>query len=186
MQLQSIYFVAEIISAVAVIASLIFVGVQLRQTNTQTTQANKIASADSQRDLLKTASAWLLLTLDKPRVLNDVRQALMEYDTASHETKANFGSWAWSFLLVMEQCVYMKEHDLITASSFSGFETATLGIIVTPGGSQWWTHSKKTIGVAVSEHLDRRLSELGGVTPPIYELMTQFAPFEAHNERGSA
>jgi len=174
--IQDLGAIGEFVSSIAIVITLMFLGVQVRLSNQQTSQTNKIARADSQRDLLKSASEFFRTTLDNPTVLQDVRLGLMSYDGASHETKSNFGTWAYGLLFIMEQCVYMKEDGLITDSSFNGFETASLGIIVTPGGAEWWTHTKKVIGVTVVEHLDRRLIELEGVTPPLYELMTQFAP----------
>jgi hypothetical protein len=168
----------EFFGAILLFASLIYVGIQVRLSNQQTSQANKIAAADSQRDLLKQAAGFFHLTLDNPTVLRDVRLGLMSYDNASHETKNNFATWAFALLHIMEQCVYMNDQVLITGSSFKGFETAALGIIVTPGGAEWWVHTKKVIGATVVEHLDRRLIELEGITPPFYELFTQFAPIE--------
>jgi hypothetical protein len=178
MDIQDLGAIGEFVSSIAIVITLIFLGFQVRLSNQQTTQANKIARADSQRDILKTGAKFLQLTLDNPTVLRDVRLGLMSYDSASHETKSNFGTWAFGLLHAMESAVYMNDDGLITDSSFKGFETATLGIIVTPGGAEWWMHTKKVIGVDLVEHLDRRLIELGGVTPPFYEMFTQFSPIE--------
>ena len=171
MTLQDIGLTAQIAGVLLIPASLFFVGIQMRQ-------AHALARAESQRDLLKSIGVFLQMTLDNPRVLGDIRHGLQAYDSASAETRSNFTTWAFAYLHVMEQCVYMQAHGLITDSSFNGFETGALGIIVTPGGSQWWAHTRKIIGASVSEHLDKRLAELGGVTPPIHELLTQFAPVD--------
>jgi hypothetical protein len=178
MNWEALGAIGELVAAAGVMGTLLFVGIQVRLSNQQTSQANKIAAADSQRDLLKQAAGFFHLTLDNPTVLRDVRLGLMSYDNASHETKNNFATWAFALLHITEQCVYMNDEDLITGSSFKGFETAALGIIVTPGGAEWWVHTKKVIGATVVEHLDRRLIELEGITPPFYELFTQFAPIE--------
>ncbi len=169
MTLESIYYIGQTIAVVAILGSLIAIYFQMRQ-------GQALARADSQRDLLKSIGVFLQMTLDNPRVLRDVRLGLQEYDTASHETKSNFTTWAFAYLHVMEQCVYMKADGLITESSFNGFEAGALGIISTPGGAQWWEHSKKIIGQDVVVHLERRLAELGDSVPPFYELLTQFAP----------
>jgi hypothetical protein len=178
MPLEKIYYLSQIIAVLAVLASLVFLGRQVSLSNQQTSQANIIAAADSQRDLLKQVSGFFHLTLDNPTVLRDVRLGLMSYDNAPHETKNNFATWAFALMHIMEQCVYMNDKDLITDSSFRGFETAALGLIVTPGGAEWWVHTRKVIGATLVEHLDNRLIELEGITPPFYELFTQFAPIE--------
>ncbi|PHS29229.1 MAG: hypothetical protein COA85_01725 [Robiginitomaculum sp.] len=171
MTLESIYYIGQTVAVLAILASLVALYFQQRQ-------GQVIARASSQRELLKSASEFLLLTFDNPKVLKDVRHGLMEFDSAPHETKSNFGNWAWVFLVIMEQCVYMKRDELITASSYNGFELGALGIITTPGGAQWWAHTRKVMGVDLVARLDQRLTELGGVTPPIYEFMPQFAPVE--------
>ena len=159
MTLEELYYVSQIVAVAMILASLIAIWLQMRQNHA-------LARADAQRDLLKSIGTFLQMTLDNPRVLTDVRLGLQEYDTAS------------AYLHVMEQAVYTKADKLITYPSFKGIETGALGIIVTPGGCQWWAHAKKIIGAAVSQHLDKRLAELGGVTPPFYELLTQFAPVD--------
>ncbi len=171
MTLESIYYIGQTMAVLVIIASLGAIFFQMRQ-------GQLIARASSQRELLKNASEFMLLTFDNSKVLKDVRHGLMEFDGASHETKSNFATWAMTFLLIMEQCIYMKKDELITDSSYNGFELFTLGIISTPGGAQWWAHTRKFMGVDLVDHLDQRLTALGGVTPPIYEFMPQFAPME--------
>jgi len=172
MTLEALYEVSQIVAVVAILGSLIAIFFQMRQ-------GQKIARAASQRDLLNHAAEFIKLALDNPTVLEDIRRGLMEYDNAPTVTKSNFSTWAWVYMFIMEQCIYMNKDGLITKSSFDGFETGALGIISTPGGHQWWQHTKKIIGVDVSRHLDARLTALGGKTPPYYELLTQFAPIES-------
>ena len=171
MSLENVYYIGQTIAVIAILGSLIAIYFQMRQ-------GQALARADSQRDLLVGITRFLNLTMDNPSVLNDVRCGLQEYDSAHHEAKSNFATWAFGYLFVMEACVYMKKDGLITDSSFNGFEVGALGIISTPGGAQWWSHTKNIIGIDVVLHLDQKLEELGGVTPPFYELLTQFAPVE--------
>jgi hypothetical protein len=178
MNWEALGAIGELVAATGVMGTLLFVGIQVRLSSQQTSQANKIARGASQRDLLKQTAGFFQLTFDNPTVLQDIRLGLMSYDNASHESKNNFATWAFALLHIMEQCAYMHEDDLITDSSFNGFETVALGIIVTPGGAEWWMHTKKAIGMTLVEHLDKRLVELEGITPPVYELLTQFAPIE--------
>ena len=173
--LENIYYIGQTIAVVAILISLVAIFFQMRQ-------GQALARADSQRDLLKSITQFLNLTMDNPKVLEDVRRGLQEYDSQPHQAKSNFATWAYGYLFVMEQCVYMKKDNLITESSFNGFEVGALGIISTPGGAQWWAHTKKIIGADLVNHLDTRLEELDGVTPPFYELLTQFAPIEEGSE----
>jgi len=46
MTLEAIYFISQIVAVIAILASLIFVGLQVRQSNRAAVQANKLAKAD--------------------------------------------------------------------------------------------------------------------------------------------
>jgi hypothetical protein len=62
MTLETIYYIGQTVSAVAIMGSLIFVGIQVRLGHLQTEQANKLASAEmSQSTAMKASelqSSW--------------------------------------------------------------------------------------------------------------------------------
>jgi hypothetical protein len=62
MTLETIYYIGQTASAVAIMGSLIFVGIQVRLGHLQTEQANKLAGAEmTQSTLMKTSefqSSW--------------------------------------------------------------------------------------------------------------------------------
>ena len=57
MTLESLYFISQIVAVIAILASLIFVGLQVQQSNHAAVQANKLAKADmTQASLTATIS----------------------------------------------------------------------------------------------------------------------------------
>lgn len=168
MNWEAVVAVSEIIGTVTVIASLLFVGIQLRQSGS-------IEKANAQRNLLEQLSNWVGLASSDPLVFNAVRDCLHEYDSAEPIVKERFNAWAWKVLLIVEQAIYMDNDGFITESSLNGMEQGMLSILNTKEGWQWWALTSNIVGSEVSTHLQQRLEETKGTIPPWNELFPHLA-----------
>jgi hypothetical protein len=155
---------AESAGAIAVVASLIFVGYQLRQSRF-------IERASAQRELLVQAREWMFLLADDEALFQAVRAGLEDYNDADAYTRERFNAWAFNILFIIEQAHYMHRDGFLNDGSFDRFEQVVLSIIRTRGGAQWWKLTYNIVGTDVADHLARRLEEIGDTVPPWYELM---------------
>ena len=84
MNWEAIGAVGEIIGAIAVIASLLFVGNQLRQ-------GQMIERASGQRDILKQGREWFKSTQNNPELFRVISNVMMSgYDSATPDEKISF------------------------------------------------------------------------------------------------
>ena len=86
----------EVSGAIAVVASLIFVGNQLRQ-------GQAVERAKAQRDLLVQARDWFTLLSGDEQKFEAVRSCLQDFDGADDFDKERFNAWAFNMLLIVEQ-----------------------------------------------------------------------------------
>jgi hypothetical protein len=154
----------EVSGAIAVVASLIFVGNQLRQ-------GQAVERAKAQRDLLVQARDWFTLLSGDEQKFEAVRSCLQDFDGADDFDKERFNAWAFNMLLIVEQAYYMHKDGFLNDNSFYGFEQAMLSIIRASGGEQWWQHSYNIIGKDVGNYLAMRLEEIGDSVPPWYQML---------------
>ena len=159
--------VGEMIGGAAVIASLIFVGYQLRQ------QSN-IERAKAQRDLLMQIREWISLPSKNKDCFNAIQRCLDDFDNADDWSRQQFWDWATNVLLVFESVLYMKSDDFIHEGSYIRFEQLVLAISRTRGGAQWWKYMYNVIGIDVAQHINDRIEELGDSVPPWNELLPHF------------
>ena len=159
--------IKEIISSVAVIASLIFVGYQLRQQV-------YIERAKAQRELLMQIREWVSLPSQNEEYFNAIQRCLNDFDSADDWSRQQFWDWATSVLLVFESVLYMKAENFFHEGSYIRFEQLVLSISCTRGGRQWWAYMYNIIGTDVGEHINARLAEIGDTVPPWDELMPHF------------
>lgn len=171
--------IAEMLGGVAVIASLIFVGFQLRQ------QSN-IERAKAQRELLLQIREWVSMPSRDQDYFDAIRRCLDDFDNADNWSRQRFWDWATNVLLVFESVLYMKEDDFIHDGSYVRFEQLVLTILRTRGGSQWWTYVYNAIGTDVGEHINRRIKEVGDTVPPWNELLPHFKVDSALRAQSSA
>lgn len=159
--------IKEIISTLAVIASLIFVGYQLRQQV-------YIARAAAERDLLMQLRDWVSLPSHNEECFNAIRRCLNYFDGADDWSRQQFWDWATSALLIFESVLYMKAENFFHVGSYVRFEQLVLSIIRTHGGGQWWAYMYNVIGTDVGEHIRERIEEIGDTVPPWDELLPHF------------
>ncbi len=164
MNWQAIGAVGELAAAVAVVASLIFVGYQLRQSRF-------IEKANAQRDLLVQAREWMSILASDEELFDSVRTCLNDFNESEPLDKERFSSWAFNLLFLFEQVYYMRMDGFVNDGSFNRFEQATLSLIRTKGGDQWWKLAYNIVGTDVGEYLAARLEEIGDSVPPWDDLL---------------
>ena len=156
---EAIGATGELIAAVAVVGSLLFVGSQLRQ-------ARFVERANAQRDLLRQASDWVSSTSSDSELFKAVRECLQEFNGAAPIVRDRFNSWAFTFPFITESAYYKRENDFSHDNSFKGIEQVLLSIIATRGGKQWWALAYQIVGADVGNHIKKRLEETDGSIPP--------------------
>ena len=162
MNWEALGAVGEIIAAAAVIASLLFVGYQLRQSQ-------RAERAAGQRDVLRQAREWIVGPRDDPATFRTIAKLLEEFESASPDEQLVFDSWAFDCLLLIEQVIYMHDDEFLNETSRRGFEAVMLSILVTPGGAQWWKRAKKIWNQDHADYFDRLLEERSGT--PRYDTL---------------
>ena len=166
MTLEDIYYISQIVAVLAILVSLIFVGRQLRQSQ-------KMERAAAQRDLLLRVAEWVrMVHQDSDGSFDKFVLGLREYDHADALTQMMVEKCLAEFVFVAESALNMRRDGFFSDGTWRGIEGATLSLLRTPGGAQWWKYGQRTIGYEIVQHLNKRLSEMDTATPNFL----QFAP----------
>ncbi|NNE78840.1 MAG: hypothetical protein HKN18_01080 [Silicimonas sp.] len=131
MELSSFALIAEIVAAVAVIVSLLFVGYEVHQTRKQSELSNW-------RDVLQGM-------IDYKAATNDIGFADLisrghaDYDSLSAPEKLSFGLYLEQGIHVFGN--FIKHNDSLP-QKLQGLESAIgqsfCDLLTTPGGAAWW------------------------------------------------
>ena len=154
MNLEAVYFVSQVIASFALIASLLFVGVQL-------SLSRKMERASAQREVLQRVSDWVRMVY---RTDNDAFDkfviGLAGYDNAPPLIRMHMDKCLSEFVFVCESALNMHKDGFFSEGTWYGIERNTLGLLLSAGGSEWWEHGRLYIGKEIVEHLDERLAEI--------------------------
>jgi hypothetical protein len=168
MTLDNISIITQVVSLLLVSGSLIFVGMQMRQTHA-------IERANAQRHLITQWQEWLSIPSQEASMFEDVRACMHDYPGSPAFKRQRFFSWAFHALWIAEQGFYQANDRLINKASFKRMVSATLAIMATPGGRIWWEEAKLLVGDDIRDYLERQLAAKGdSLPPPFYNLATHF------------
>lgn len=166
MTLESIYYIGQTVAVLAILASLVAIYFQLRQSQA-------IERATAQRELLKQSRELSMTQTIDEAYFNDICQCLQEYTNAKRFVKGRFHGFAFNWLFICEQVFYQNQNGLMNAVSFDAFMRSYLSLLRTPGGAQWWQSvAYRIVGRDISDYLNKRLAEDGDTIPPIDEILT--------------
>lgn len=150
MTLENFSLIAQILGVLLVSGSLIFVGLQMRQTHA-------IERGNAQRDLLNQTRDWWMTVAQDEETFDTFCAGLADYAGLNRYRQARFNALGWNLQHIIEGVYFQHKAGLVMASSHDGYMIAFLAILNTPGGRQWWAEASKVANAELSAYLSARL-----------------------------
>ena len=148
----------EFFGAVAVVATLAYLALQIRQSN-------KIAQADAFARLIDGHVGHHRALNASPEASEAWSRGMSDYGALSDADKVRFHTTIGPIILEFQKYKRLYDLGLLPKAEFDMFEVDVVASLLTPGGKQWWEAARGKWS-AVSNYLDRRIAELEGhVTP---------------------
>ncbi|NKB33142.1 MAG: hypothetical protein GKR91_08595 [Pseudomonadales bacterium] len=139
MNWEAIAAVGEILGAIGVIASLLFLSLQLRKSD-QTARAQSLQSViDGQRDRA------ILPLYQNPNVADIVARGYTDFENMIANDKRIFYVWISDQVFQMQQVMQLYERQLISKVDFDAWLVYLVSLVQTPGGAAAWKHIETTI-----------------------------------------
>ncbi len=167
MTLENIYYVGQTVAVVAILMSLLAVVWQMRQSQ-------KMERAAAQRDLLLRVSEWGRMMAANTGDIDRFVQGMVEYDGADALTQSFMDKAFSEFVFVAESALNMRRDGFFSEGTWEGIEGATLALLRTPGGRQWWVYGQRVIGSEIVGHLKKRLTEIPEDAPTFLDFWPSY------------
>ena len=175
MTLDQIFSASQIAAAIAVVASLFFVGLQLRQSD-RTQRAGSLQSVlDGYRD------RTFLPGINNGEVTEIWARGLTSLDLLDANEKRRFFFIMLNEFLHMQHVVKLRELKMIEPVDYDAWIAYTASLVKTPGAAALWPMTKKVITPTVSAVIDAHLARNPN-QPSFIELNRLFVA--EPNERG--
>ncbi len=173
MDIMELGAIGELVGGVAVIASLIYVGLQVRQNGEQTKQSNAIERARANRETVKNFSEVFLAMRD-PEALRIYTHATTDFDGLSDADKAVLHMSLAPLALHAITTFRVAREGLMDEEFGDAWVAHWVMMAKCPGIFRWWEHAKITFPAEFVAEVDRLLQHPEG-PPPYHQVFPWFA-----------
>jgi len=136
MTLEQAAYLSQVVAALAVLASLVFVGFQIRQN----TKSQRVVAVDS---LAAAIAAINVPAMESPLVGEALSKALHDWGSASREQRIIAHFFLFSFFKLNESAWYQRRTDVLDEAQWAGWETLARVYYHSEGVKNgWWPHRR--------------------------------------------
>lgn len=131
MTIQELGSLGELIGAIATVATLVYLAVQIR-TNTQTVRS---AATQSVHEAFATWYRMLATDADLAQI---TAAGLQDYESLSDAERARFVATFMSFLSCWQDAFIKWREGALSRELWSGWEQVSMNLFMAPGGRAFW------------------------------------------------
>lgn len=176
MSLEQAAYLSQVIAGLAVLASLLFVGIQIRQN----TRSQKVVAVNA---LTAAIAAINVPAMESPALGDALSTVFQDWDSATREQRILAHFFLFSFFKLSESAWYQRRNDVLDEQQWIGWETLLRAMYHAEGVKNGcWSHRKSAYSPQFQAHLartERPFAEMGS----LYELFGPPAP--APTNRGT-
>ncbi len=147
MNIMELGAIGELVGGVAVIATLAYLAVQIRQSN-------NLEKAESARTLTR---SYVDVTQRCDMAL--LRRGLLRFDAMDADDKHRFHALMVSYLWLLQTEFSLNEAALTERGLFESNAQVMESWIRTPGGGAWWQQARETFEPGFRDYIDRLAQE---------------------------
>lgn len=147
MNWDAVQAIAELIAAFGVLASLVYVGNQIRQN----TQAVRSATAQAVHD---NYAAWYQGYANDPVLMKIAVDGLRDYRALGEVEKGQFIALFMQFLSYSQNAFFQWREGALSPDLWSGWELLMMNLVSAPGGKEFWLERGYVFGEAFRGYVE--------------------------------
>lgn len=141
--------IGDFLGGVAVIVSLVYLAVQIRQNTRSVRAASFQALAESHSDRT--------LRLAENSELHHLWTCGLRGDPLSDEDSLRFGSIMMSLIRLSSNAFVQYRSGLLTEDQWQGFRRMPVVLLSSKGGRAWWARTRATFGEEFGAYIDSEI-----------------------------
>jgi hypothetical protein len=149
--IQELGSLGDLIAAIATIATLFYLAIQIRQ-NTRTVRA-----ASFQETVRDAAAMTDALAADS-ELSRIYWVGVRDLEALTPEERRRFGAYMLSVFRRMENVVYQTEYGALESDAWEGLKNVWSFTLSQPGGGAWWARAKNLFSAAFREYVEREFT----------------------------
>lgn len=151
MDLDMLVAISQLLAAVGVIASLVFLAIQLRQ-NTKAIRASSI------QNLVQSLSAVAQTLVENESLVSIALRANNNPEQLTDVERATLHFWFVMAIRRFEGVYFQRSLGLVDNAFIEGFERSNFSIIASKSGRDWWNGAKEIFNSGFVSYVDEQLA----------------------------
>ena len=152
MNINRLLQTGELIAAAAVVVSVIFVGLQLRQSNSAQVQSTTQAAVSDYISSLERLT-------ENPDFACIYIKGVQDYQALSGSERLRFSAFYMPTYYQLQEMHKLSEEGAINADTWSGFHSLLVETTQYPGMRQWFDSRRGWFSVCFQDYLDGLIAE---------------------------
>jgi hypothetical protein len=148
--LNTMVGIAEIVSAICIVISVIYVSMQINQN----TVAIKSASAQSVQENF---ASWYTSVQGDPKLLEISINGFIDYEALNTVEKAQFVAMFMSFSSYAQNAFYKWKEGSLSDELWRSWEYILVQFVLSPGGKDFWAERAYLFGETFRDYVEKDL-----------------------------
>jgi len=137
MTLETIYFISQVIAAVAIVASLLFVGIQLRMGRKQAEDAERVVRGQVLQHIAAEHRQHSIDMLAYPEVYSYFVGGANQIEMTDH-LRAQFSTFCYATLHMAQNIFFQHRKGLLDDTTFEAYMPMIIGFMSSPAAQTYW------------------------------------------------
>ena len=156
----------EFVGAIAVVATLLYLTKQVKQSNTAAETAAIQAFFDSTESITQGLRSKGDL----------IRRGIADWQTLSNDEQGDFNSLLLDWVSKIHMGYRLLERRVLDDQTYNSWESSVVSILRTSGGTEWWSNAKAFWPDDFRQKIDFMVSDAGSDIPPWDVILPWYGP----------
>ncbi len=173
MDIMELGAVGELVGGLAVIASLIYVGIQVRQGNERAQESIAMERSRASREV---SQNWgdLVANMTDPEFMALLQRATGGFDNLSHVDKGRIAGWMLSYYLLVLSAFHARQEGVMNENMSHAWIAFFASFVKSPGLNEWWRSMMPYFQTDIVTEVEGLLRD--PATRPIHEGQPWYGP----------
>lgn len=152
MNWEAVGATASLLAAVGVIATLIYLSIQIRQ-NTKAVRSSSI------QNLVQSFSTTAQAAVENEYIIPLLLKANAGAEALTQEERARLHFWFIMTFRRFEGVYFQRDLGIVDAEVIDGFERSQMAILASKSAQQWWANSKEIFNSGFVSYVEKLLEK---------------------------
>ena len=172
MTLETLYYISQIVAVLAILGSLIFVGIQIRQNTKQAEEAERVARGQVVQHIAAENREHALATLPYPEVYRCFVEATDPADM-NDDDRARVATYCFATLHMLQNIYFQHGKGLLDDQTYESYLPFLVSFLSTPAGQQYWDTRRGLFDAGFAQMMDQRFARADALAPAIKSNKTE-------------